>query len=83
MRLSFANDRDIGQHTFVATLRRAAQKADEGWLRLPFDPLNRPLADQSQPVSRYMWVWKQIEIGRVAVCRVIASKQGCAVLTCG
>ena len=72
-----------GQHTFVATLRCASQKADEGWLRLPFDPHNRPLADQSQSVSRYVWVWKPIGIGRAAVCRGIALKQCCAMLSCG
>ena len=83
MQLGSTIVRDSSQHTFVATLRCVSQKADEGWLRLPFDPLNRPLADQSQSVSRYMWVWKQIAIGRVAVCSVIASKQNCAVLPCG
>ena len=83
MQLSSPNDRNSGQHTFVATLRCASQKAVEGWLRLPFDPLNRPLADQSQSVSRCIGVWKQIEIGRSAVCRVIASMQVCAVLRCG
>ena len=34
-----------GQHTFVATLCFDRQKAGEGWLRRPFDPLNRPSAD--------------------------------------
>jgi len=41
MQLSSPYFRDSGQHTFVATLRCASQKADEGWLRLPFD-LNSP-----------------------------------------
>lgn len=83
MQLSSPNDRDSSQHTFVATLRCASQKAVEGWLRLPFDPLNGPLADQSQSVSRYIWVSKQIGIVRAAVCRANASKQLRAVPPCG
>ena len=47
-----------GQHTFVATLRVSSQKAGEGGLRLPFDPLNRLSADAAPSVSKYMKVWK-------------------------
>ncbi len=42
-----------GQHTFVAT----AQKASEGGLRLPFDPLNRRAADTARPAPGYLGVW--------------------------
>lgn len=47
-----------GQHTFVATLCVGSQKAGEGGLRLPFDPLNRLSADVALSVSKYMKVWK-------------------------
>ncbi|MBB5722274.1 hypothetical protein FHS72_001900 [Loktanella ponticola] len=47
-----------GQHTFVATLRVGSQKAGEGGLRLPFDPLNRLSADAAPSVSKYMKIWK-------------------------
>lgn len=39
--------RGFSQHTLVATLRLLAQEAGEGWLRLPFDPLNRLSADET------------------------------------
>lgn len=47
-----------GQHTFVATLCCGDQKAGDGWLRLPFEPLSRLSADQLRCFSRYLKVWK-------------------------
>lgn len=63
-----------GQHTFVATLRLALQKAGEGWLRLPFKPLHRLSADQASLRSRARGLWtasllgSSYPIGRVAPC---------------
>ena len=54
-----------GQHTFVATLRGGSQKAGEGWLRLPFKPLNRPLADQADLFPCVMGRWSVGLLGSV------------------
>lgn len=50
--------RGFSQHTLVATLRLLAPEAGEGWLRLPFNPLNRLSADQTGllPIVVGHWV---------------------------
>lgn len=52
-----------GQHTFVATLRGGSQKAGEGWLRLPFKPLYRPLADQADRLPCVLGRWSARLLG--------------------
>lgn len=63
-----------GQHTFVATLRVGSQKAGEGGLRLPFDPLNRLSADAAPSVSKHIRVWKP---KAHASCSAIADGAAC------
>lgn len=48
----------FSQHTLVATLRLLAPETGEGWLRLPFNPLNRLTADQTGllPIVLGHWV---------------------------
>jgi len=55
-----------GQHTFGATLRFGLQKAGEGRLRLPFEPLHRRDADQARPASRYLGVFRQDGLGVIS-----------------
>ena len=47
----------FSQHTLVATLRLLAPEAGEGWLRLPFKPLNRLSADQADSLHRILTHW--------------------------
>lgn len=57
--------RGFSQHTLVATLHLLAQEAGEGWLRLPFDPLNRLSADATDllPIVLGHWVAGLFGIG--------------------